>query len=401
MNVVKDLQSLIQLLHVRKEVIIFPMGVAGQQLLDLLRYANFLKKVCCVAAAQVEGGFAQKFNHELPIIPFKHLLHFRETAVIIVATAERFHAQIDAELARIGFKEVVFVRNETHVQVINELQKLYSTGQVMMWYMQHFDKKITEMEYRIAEQNEVTAVNTKAFSEYRNAFRGKDVVIVGNGPTLNYYKPIPNAIHIGLNRAWMKEDISLDYLFMIDGLGHKRLKINLEEGFSKVRYKIFRGKYVERISYNWLNFSEDVIFKNKNVVNFLFNDNNLGQLLYQDICNYLVSEFGGVASVALRFSLFTYPRKIYLAGCDTASQKHFFDENVTKKDFEKLFPNSANVKVGYARMKMFAMQYYPETEIISINPVGLRGLFKDVYTEEYKAALEAEENGVLDEQNQN
>ena len=44
-------------------------------------------------------------------------------------------------------------------------------------------------------------------------------------------------------------------------------------------------------------------------------------------------------------------------------------------------------KVGYARTKMFARQYYPETEIISINPVGLRGLFKDVYTEEYQTAV--------------
>lgn len=42
------------------------------------------------------------------------------------------------------------------------------------------------------------------------------------------------------------------------------------------------------------------------------------------------------------------------------------------------------MKVGYARMKMFAKQYYPDTEIFSVNPVGLKGLFKDMYTENYQ-----------------
>ena len=48
------------------------------------------------------------------------------------------------------------------------------------------------------------------------------------------------------------------------------------------------------------------------------------------------------------------------------------------------------MRVSYARLKTFADQYYPDTEIISINPVGLKGLFKDIYTEEYKNSLEEE-----------
>ena len=32
-------------------------------------------------------------------------------------------------------------------------------------------------------------------------------------------------------------------------------------------------------------------------------------------------------------------------------------------------------------MKEFAETYYPDTEIISINPVGLKGVFKDEFTE--------------------
>ena len=35
---------------------------------------------------------------------------------------------------------------------------------------------------------------------------------------------------------------------------------------------------------------------------------------------------------------------------------------------------------GWKELKRFAEVYYPTTEIISVNPVGLRGMFKDLYT---------------------
>ncbi len=38
------------------------------------------------------------------------------------------------------------------------------------------------------------------------------------------------------------------------------------------------------------------------------------------------------------------------------------------------------LKEKYQEMKRFAQIHYPETEIISINPVGLKGMFKDIYT---------------------
>ena len=34
-------------------------------------------------------------------------------------------------------------------------------------------------------------------------------------------------------------------------------------------------------------------------------------------------------------------------------------------------------------LKNIISNLYPKTEIISVNPVGLKGLFKDVYTQSY------------------
>ena len=393
MNVVKDLQSLIQLMHSHNEVIIFPISGEGQQLLDFLRYADFLNRVCCIAATKVDGGVEQKFIHEVPVIPFENLVHFRETALLIVSAPEQLHANIDAELTRFGFKTFVFVRNDTHAQIINELQKMYSTGQIMMWYMRHFDEKITELEYRIDDQNKIGVVNTKAFAEYRNLFRNQEIVIVGTGPTLDYYEPLSKAIHIGLNYAWKRENISLDYLFTADYQINQPPDKIISQGFGEIKNRVFIGDLLNHASNSFCGFPENYS-ADINVSRFVLGPSSFRQPIYQDICHYTLADFWTIAFPAIHFALYTYPKKIYLVGCDTSTSmgKHFYDPENFKKppvNYEVL----VRMKVGYARMKMFAKHYYPDTEIISINPVGLRGLFKDVYTDEYKATLA--ENGSM------
>ena len=385
MNVVKDLQSLIQLMHSRDEVIIFPVGAEGQTALDFFRYTNLLNRVCCIAVPEILGGVAQQFIHEVALLPFENLVHFRETALIITITPEQFQAHLDSELTRLGFKTVVFVNSETHAQIKSELQKLYSTGQVLMWYMQHFDRKIEELNFKLDEHSAIRDVNTKAFSEYRNAFRKKEVVVVGAGPTLNYYKPIANAVHIGVNRSWRKENVYLDFLFTGDnGLPSVR-RVGTEKGFDKVHSKIFVAKSLSDSPYDACGFSEDVYFTADNIVPYHCAVADKHLFIHQDICYHPVADFFSVIFNAIQFALFTYPQKLYLAGCDVSSSGHFYSP-------ERSGGNFAAWKVGYARIKVFARRYYPDTEIISINPVGLRGLFKDVYTEEYKAALDKDKN---------
>lgn len=62
--------------------------------------------------------------------------------------------------------------------------------------------------------NEIRDLHTATFSEFKNCNRGRDVVIVACGPTMNYYTQIPGAKHIGVNTAYRREDIVLDYLFI-------------------------------------------------------------------------------------------------------------------------------------------------------------------------------------------
>lgn len=83
--------------------------------------------------------------------------------------------------------------------------------------------------------------------------------------------------------------------------------------------------------------------------------------------------FGTVVFPALQFALWTYPKRIYLVGCDCSLNGYAYNSAETNI----LYPDK--LIQAYQEFKIFANKYYPDVEIISINPVGLKEIFNDFY----------------------
>ena len=276
-----------------------------------------------------------------------------------------------------------FIGDKLISQCQSELQKFMSSGAIFTRFMEDVTKKLHELEFKIEEQEEIRITNTNAFGEYKNRFYGKKVVIVGSGPSAKYYKPMPDAIHIALNFAWRREDISFDYLFTGDNNTNKNSEVKMQDGFIKIRDKIFISKHLERTPYRYLDFGED-ISSIKNVRRFYFGTNTYENPIYQDICLHPLFAVATIAGAALDFALFTYPKELYLVGCDTASNGYFYESSNPNHTTGNKYMQTHLMKVGYARIKMFAKLFYPDTKIISVNPVGLKGLFEDIYTKDFQ-----------------
>ena len=41
------------------------------------------------------------------------------------------------------------------------------------------------------------------------------------------------------------------------------------------------------------------------------------------------------------------------------------------------------INIAWPNLKTFAQRHYPETQIIAVNPIGLKGIFREVYTKSY------------------
>ena len=227
------------------------------------------------------------------------------------------------------------------------------------------------------------SLHEKTFAEYRNKFCGKDVVLICTGPTAKFFDPLSiDGIYVGVNGAIYLNDIPLDYLFVQDRpISRKDLEqlnsdANVYEGrncrkfygiISDARLKTV-GQDIDKLPPSYASYANadcyylDPIYK--------------GRLAF-DLSKDLIADWGGTAFSAMQFIFYTNPKRIFLVGCDASSGNAV-----------KVSSSAENAGYAYQRntwlvLKRFADKYYPDTEIISVNPVGLKGMFSDVYTRSY------------------
>lgn len=373
---ITDRRNLEAAISENKEIIIYGAGNIGQAMIRELSDYGFGDYIICCAVTEAFGNPKEIMG--IPVLEIKWLPHFRETACFIIAVREEYQMEIYKNLIQFGCKNIKAVDYGYKLELEKkqvDLQDNILTVKALKEEIQRLEAQIYEVYDRVAEQNEVCAVNTETFKSFENCNYGKDIVIVATGPTLTYYHPVENVIHIGMNTAWKRRDIPFDYFFIQDGNKKNKGKEILENLIKYMDCPIFIGRYLRRCQWNRNEFS--VQYQKEKHIKRYFVMPSLVENIYQNICFHPLMDFYSVVFPVLHFALYTYPKKIYLVGCDVSDNGHFDSQ----RNLESW--NLPRMKYGYARVKEFAEQYYPETEIISINPVGLKGLFRDEYSNDF------------------
>lgn len=243
-------------------------------------------------------------------------------------------------------------------------------------------KKIKEeLKYTDAINLAAAMTNHETFSDIKNINSGKEIALCGAGPSLKDYKPIKGIKHVALNRALLNKNIKYDCFIADDWLGLDFFKDELA-AYDCEKYFGFAITDPERII--------PESFRIKCNAKRYYTDcymvgGGFESRFVCDIDKMAVGNMPNVALQALQILLFTNPKRIYLVGCD-ASKGHFVnpdkmsDERKEKENIDSAMAVSADATKGkWLELKEFAGYYYPDTEIVSVNPVGLKGLFRDIY----------------------
>ncbi len=284
----------------------------------------------------------------------------------------------------VKFKVIRFLGISIKFKVKQKSSKSFSNNLYLSSEIKEFISAELNKQSNILKQyisNEVFASNiireqhSKIFPKYKGCNEGKDVVIVACGPSMAYYEPIPGIIHIGVNKAFQNYKLKLDYIFIQDYLSVK----NYYDEIISYPAEIFAGSYLENNMISWINKCTipEKYLNNPKIKHYYSDYARNINYPYLEFCGLM--DFGSVAFPATQFALYTNPKRVYLVGCDCSSGG-YFDGSVNQ--------NIKNHNLSYLvkywqKLKVYAETYYPDTEIVSINPVGLKGLFKDVYTQEY------------------
>ena len=193
--------------------------------------------------------------------------------------------------------------------------------------------------------------------------------MIASGPSLNYYTQIPGIPHIGMNASFLRSGLKLDYYFLYHYIPEWRDALKQQ-------------KFVKFFAYpNIFDTAEipECFFEEANARRFFLNLS--GADIHGNIEYHPLMMFGSIVFPAIHFALYTRPQKLLLVGCDCTVENHFDGRPVINHNSE---PDLGSMWIeGYKEVKKFVTQHYPDTEIISINPVGLRGIFCDIYTENY------------------
>lgn len=237
---------------------------------------------------------------------------------------------------------------------------------------------------KVARLNTISMLHKNTFEKYKGIYLGKDVVLIGAGPSVSKFIPIDNCIYVGLNRACKLKNIKFDYLFTIDKLGIDKIYPE----FASVDCTKFVGDQNNGIEFQ---IPESEIAKFGNVRRYKTDVGLYSSSQFTlDIESQPIGNFNSVSLQAMQFILYTNPKNVYIVGIDCSTLGHFdASQNTKSEHHEKMKSRGENVDkwasdttAAWNGLKRFAEIYYPDTKIISVNPVGLRGLFFDLDQEQ-------------------
>jgi len=235
-----------------------------------------------------------------------------------------------------------------------------------------------EIEYKILRYSQFCAttavLHQKVFPQFRNIYQGKEVAVFACGPSVKAYQPIKDVVKIGINRSIQMPGIELDYFFLVDG----------GRAFSREemhRFNTYRGDLCKKFygcqndehgnGELFVSVQDELEAKAFRFCVDNFPIRGRPYAFATDLGTQPLVAPGSSVFAAIQFALWTNPKRIYLIGCDCTQSGHFYSA-------EKNCDLMTDVIIrGYHALKKFAESRYPETEIVSVNPVGLRGLFRD------------------------
>lgn len=228
----------------------------------------------------------------------------------------------------------------------------------------------------ITHANAITNTHRATFTKYKNCHSGQSVVLVATGPTLNFYEPKKDCVYVGVNKAVLYNRVHFDYLFFQDFAHPQAYEIfRLIGQYEKA--KKFYGILQDTIRQDWI-VPESSAIRDQAERYYVISQWKYPPVHFTyDIANEPFGDCGSVSFAAMQFALWTNPKQIYLVGQDCTNG--YWDHSQSATSALAI----ASLLGGWRELAKFARIYYPGTEIISINPVGLKGIFTDMYTRKH------------------
>ena len=315
MDKIANISDMEEIVEKYGEIVIYGAGNMGQVVIKELVKRGWRDRIVCCAVTNRFCNMREILD--IPVIELKWMPHLRESSCFIVAVGEDKQTEIYESLVEFGCKNIKVMEYSYELELEMRQKMNKPSIEIIKEEILHLAEKINRIEHQIQEQNEICATNIEAFKRFENCNYGKDVIIVASGPTLKYYIPKTSALHIGMNFTWKRKDIFFDYFFIQDGHRKGKYREMLEGTLKNINGYIFIGKYLRRSPFREIEYPVLVNNEGRKIYRYWLEAGDFD--IYQDICYHPLMDYGTVSFPVLQFALYTYPKRIYLVGCDVST----------------------------------------------------------------------------------
>lgn len=309
------------------------------------------------------------------VYPYGYRIFIKNASIYKKIKIEKLLAHHEAQIAQRIKVHVSQTQDHTEQALGEQVSSLSQYNQHLSQYNQQlfqdrtwYEIELDKLNKKINILNSVQSIHQETFKPYKNKYNGRDVVVVATGPTLKAYQPLPDAIHIGVNNAYKYPHALLDFLFIQDMHGLQS-QINDINDYAQGKCQKFYG---DVLHCDHCAISESDVIKSGAK---RYYSGGMASPFLHDIASCFMPDFGSVVFPALAYALYTNPKRLYLVGCDCSDLGYFDrDEPGVSPSLKHDMPK---ILGGWKAFKQFAEHFYPDTEIISVNPVGLKGMFQE------------------------
>ena len=226
-----------------------------------------------------------------------------------------------------------------------------------------------------------------------NIHEDRTCVIIGSGPSLNEsyhflkYAEEHNFLLLGTNQTLFDTHFNLDYHFLGDLTAFSKFKLAKHKyiNSSVKKSKIWFGSCVQTISAKCRKRRNNQVLSNDNLKYLKKCEQNDERWLILDKINNRTGLISPVRPnkslkhstifIVLEFALIMGFKKIYLVGCDCTGTNIYRPHEVM--NYYDHTNKVSKLIEGWNLMYKFVKSYYPEVEIYSVNPVGLRDMIPE------------------------
>lgn len=195
---------------------------------------------------------------------------------------------------------------------------------------------------------------------YKDIHKDKEAVIMATGNSIKNYIPVigEDKVFLGLNKIYYYPDLLNISKYYFFGSGYEiefEHKINVDLISDKIQKfaSVYRDGNVTSLGNIYPENAQKI-----NAIPF-----ECGLINFTDNISDYKMLGHSIVFPALQFLLYTGVKKISIVGCDISG---------FQSDEQQLFE-------WWNKFREWVKIAYPNVEIVCVNPIGLKGMFKDVY----------------------